>query len=197
MKDEREPDQHEQELGRKVQDREEDVQPSGFPDADDVEEDENDDDDGPADDVPRVFTQWTPEDREVMRHEERRDGDRDDVVEHLGPRRSERHELVKGVPGEARRTTCLGKANRPLGVRDRRRSKDEAADHEDERRQPEGDPGNETERVVDRGADVPVGGREERRGSEDALEPLSPSSPPSPKRRRCSHVLPPAHGAGA
>ena len=43
-------------------------------------------------------SQNTPE---VVGHEERRDGDRDDVVEHLAPGREEGPELVEGPAGEA------------------------------------------------------------------------------------------------
>ena len=114
--------------------------------------------------------QRLPEDREVVRDEERRDGDRDDVVEHLRPRRPERDELVEGVPREARRAAGLGVADGALGVGRRRAREDEARDQEDERRQPEREDGGDAERVVDRGADVAVRGREERRRPEDALE---------------------------
>ena len=74
---------------------------------------------------------------EVVRDEERRDGDRDDVVEHLRPGGPELDELVEGVAREARRAARLGIAHGALGVRERRRGEDEAGDDEDERRQAE------------------------------------------------------------
>jgi len=138
----------------------------------DVEQDEDHDDRDAADDVPRVLPQRLPEDREVVRHEERRDRDRDDVIEHLCPRGSERDQLVEGVAGKARRAARLGITDCPLGVCRRRGSEDQAADDEDERRQPEGDPCHEPEGVVDRRADVAVRRREQRRGPEDTLEAL-------------------------
>ena len=122
--------------------------------------------------------QRLPEDRQVVRDEERRDGDRDDVVEHLRPGGPERDELVEGVAGEARRAAGLRVADRALGVGRRRRGEDQPADQEDERRQPERDRRGDAERVVDRRADVAVRGREERRRPEHALEPLL--LPPTP-----------------
>ena len=131
----------------------------------------------PTDDVPRVRPQRRPEDREVVRHEDRRDGDRDHVVQHLGPGGPERDELVERVPGEARRAAGLREADGSLGVGGGRRREDQPADDEDERGQPERDPGDDAERVVDRRADVPVGGRKERGRAEHALQVVSLSPP--------------------
>ena len=77
-------------------------------DADDVEGDEDDDHDRPRDDVPRVRLQRLPEDREIVRNEERRRRDGDDVHEHLRPRRVEADELVEGMPREARGASRFG-----------------------------------------------------------------------------------------
>ena len=117
-----------------------------------------------------IRLQRRPEDREVVRHEERRDRDRDDVVEHLRPGGPERDELVERAPREARRPAGLGEEHRPLGVGRGRAGEDQPRDDEDERREPERDRRGDAERVVDRRADVPVGGREERRRSQHALE---------------------------
>ena len=54
--------------------------------------------------------QRLPEDREVVRDEERRHGDGDDVDEHLRPRRDEADELVERVPREARRASRFREA---------------------------------------------------------------------------------------
>ena len=97
---ENEAEQDEQHLRREVDRGETDVDLRRLLNPDDVESDEDDDDDCAADDVPRVRAERLPEDREVVRHEERRDGDRDDVVEHLRPRRSEGDDLVEGVARE-------------------------------------------------------------------------------------------------
>ena len=179
IENQREADTHQQELRGEVEHGERDVQAGCFPDPDDVQEHEENDHDGASDDVPRVLAQGAPEDREVVRDEERRDGDRDDVVEHLRPGRSERDELVEGMACEARRPAGLRVAHRPLRVRGGRRGEDEAADDEDERREPERDPGDEAERVVDRRADVAVSGREQRRRPKHPLEPLSAAPSPS------------------
>ncbi len=163
-----EPDEHE--LRREVDHREPDVERGRLLDPDDVDPDEDDDDDDPADDVPRVRLQRRPEDREVVRHEERRDRDRDDVVEHLRPRSHEGDELVERTPREARRPARLGEENGPLGVGRGRAGEDQPRDDEDERCEPERNRRGDAERVVDRRADVPVRGREESRRSQHALE---------------------------
>ena len=80
------------------------------------ERDEDDDHDRAADDVPRVRAQRLPEDREVVRHEERRHGDRDDVDEHLRPAGGEADELVERVAREARGAAGLRETRRPLRV---------------------------------------------------------------------------------
>ena len=179
----------EDQLRAEVDHGEKDVQPRRFLDPDDVQRDEEDDHDRPADDVPRVRLQRFPEDREVVRDEERGDRDRDDVVEHLRPRGSERDELVEGVAREGRRAARLRVAHRSLRVRGSGGREDQAADHEDKRSQSERNARDQPERVVDGGADVPVGGREKRRGPEHALEPLRPPSPPPPGRDGRTHAL--------
>ena len=168
--DEREADDDEQELRREVDHRERDREPRRLLHADDVQRDEHDDHDRAAHDVPRVLVQRLPEDRQVVRDEERRDRDRDDVDEHLRPARDEARELVERVAREARRAARLGEARRALRVGRRGRGEDDPGDDEDERRQAERVERGQAERVVDRGADVAVGGREERGRAEDALE---------------------------
>ena len=148
----------------------------GLRDADDVERDEHDNHDRAADDVPRVRAQRLPEDREVVRDEERRDGDGDDVDEHLRPGGRERDELVERVPREARRAAGLRVANRAFGVGGSRAGEDHARHDEDDGRQAERIDRSQAERVVDRGADVAVRGGEERRRAEDAFELDLPSA---------------------
>ena len=180
IENQREADTHQQELRGEVEHGERDVQAGCFPDPDDVQEHEENDHERASDDVPRVLAQGAPEDREVVRDEERRDGDRDDVVEHLRPGRAERNELVECVAGEARGAAGLGIANGALRIRRGSSGEDEPADEKDERRQSERDSGDQPERVVDRGADVAVSSREERRSPEHAFERLlaSPASTP-------------------
>ena len=179
--DEDEADQHEQHLRREVDHREQDVQLRRLLDPDDVQRDQEHDHDRAADDVPRVLPQRAPEDREVVRHEERRDGDRDHVVQHLGPRGPERDELVERVAREARRAARLRIADGALGVGRGGHREDDARDHEHEWGQPEREARRDAERVVDRGADVAVRGGEERGRAEDALEAVL--LPPATRHR--------------
>jgi hypothetical protein len=155
---EHEAEQNQQELSGEVRDREEDVDVGRLLDPDDVQEHEQADHHDPEDDVPGVLPQRGPEDREVVRDEERGDSDRRDVVEHLRPGRLERHELVEGVAGKARRAAGLRVVNRPLGVRRRRAGEDQPGDDEDDRGQAKRVDGDDAEGVVDRRADVAVGG---------------------------------------
>ena len=101
-------EQDEQQLRHEVDDGERDVQARGLLRAEDVDGAEDRDDDRADDDVRRRGAQRLPEQpADVVRHEERRDRDRDDVVEHLRPGREERHELVERVAREARRAARL------------------------------------------------------------------------------------------
>ena len=152
----------------------EDVQSRGLLDPDDVEADEQDDHDRAADDVPRVVLQRLPEDRQVVRDEERRDRDRDHVVQELRPRGAEADELVERVAREARGAAGLRVADGSFHVGQGRGREDQARDHEDERGQAEREGGRDSERVVDRRADVAVRRRKERGRAENALEPLLP-----------------------
>jgi hypothetical protein len=181
--DEDEAEDDEQELRREVDDGEKDVQAGGLLDPDDVQPDEQQDHERAADDVPWVLAQRLPEDREVVRDEERRDGDRDHVVEELRPGGAEADELVERMAREARRAAGLGIENRPLRVRERCGREDQAGDDEDEGRQPEGEDRRDPERVVDRRADVAIRRREERGRPEDPLQSLLPSA--SPRRQTC------------
>src|SRR5205823_9810805 len=76
-----------------------------------------------------------------------------------------------------------------LGVGGRGRGEDQAADHEHDRRETERDPSRDAERVVDRGADVPVSGGEERGRPENPLEPLLPA-PTRHRRNLAPQTIP-------
>ena len=138
----------------------------------DVERRERRDDPDPGDDVARALGERLPEDTEVVRHEEGRDRDRDDVVEHLPPARDEAHELVEGVSREAGGSSGLREHHRPFDVGGGGADEDQPRDHERERGQPERERGDDAERVIDRGADVAVGGAEQGAGAVDALQGL-------------------------
>jgi hypothetical protein len=157
-------DDDDHDLRREVGDRQEEVELRRFADPADVQRGQRGDDDEAADDVARVVRQRRPERAEVVRHEERRDRDRQDVVERQRPAGEERHELVERVPREARGAPRLREHRRSLRVRLRRQGEEPPGEHEDDRRQAERIERDETERVVDRRADIAV------RGGEQATE---------------------------
>ena len=113
-----------------------------------------------------------PEDPEVVGHEEGRDRDRDDVGQHLAPRREEGPELVEGSARERGGAAGLRVHRRPLGVGRGRAGEDQAGDDEDHRREPQRQRRDQPEGVVDRRADVAVGRAEQRARAEHPFQPL-------------------------
>jgi hypothetical protein len=113
---------------------------------------------------------------EVVGGEERRDRDRDHVVEHLRPGREERPELVEGAASEQGRPARLREHRGRLGVGRRRAVEERAREHEDQGREAQGERRDEAQRVVDRRPDVPVRRREQRVGPENALKTRKDSS---------------------
>ena len=166
--DEADPDQHD--LGRKVGDGEDQVELRRLLGAADVDQGEGDDQHRAADDVAGAIPKPGPEHRQVVRHEEGRDRDRDRVVEHLPPGRDEADQLVEGMPGEARGAAGLREHHRRLGVGRRRGGEDQARDDEGDRRQAKRKRRRDAKRVVDRGANVAVGGGEQRADAVDAAQ---------------------------
>src|SRR6266540_4709322 len=108
--------------------------------------------------------------RDVVRHEQGREGDDDQVVEEEDPAGDEAPEVVEGDADERRGAARFEDSCRPfrLGERD---DQEEGADDEQHGR-------GEAERVqrddpqgeVDRGGDLAVRDREERRGVQDPLK---------------------------
>ena len=86
------------------------------------------------------------------------------------------------MPRERRGATGLGIPHRSLGIGRRRRCEDEAADDEDERREAERDACGQAEGVIDRRADVAVGGRKESVRPENAFELVGLPAPPGHAR---------------
>ena len=121
---------------------------------------------------PGAVAERLPEDGQVVGHEEGRDRDRDDVVEHLPPGGEEADQLVEGVAGEARGAARLRVHHRRLGVGGGGGDEDQAGDHEGDRGQAEREGGGDAERVVDRRADVAVGGGEQGADAVDAAQRL-------------------------
>ena len=119
---------------------------------------------------PGPWPSGLPEHGQVVGHEVGRDRDRDRVVEHLPPGGDEADQLVEGVAGEARGAAGLGVHHGRLGVGGGGRGEDQAGDDEGDRGQAEGEGGGDAEGVVDRGADVAVGRREQRADAVDTAQ---------------------------
>ena len=79
-------------------------------------------------------------------------------------------QLVEGIAGHHRRAATLGMERHALEVRQRREDEQQARDQEHERRQAERVGRHHPEREVDRGADRAVGGGEEPRRADAALD---------------------------
>ena len=170
VEDEDRAQEHQQDLGHQVGDREKDVQVRGLAKAADVQPGQHGDHYEAADDVPRVVPKAREERTQVVRHEERADRDRDDVVERQRPAGEERRDLVECLSRKGRRAACLGEHRRALGVRLRRQRKQTPGEDEHDRREPECVRRDQPERVIDRRADVPVGRREHPRHAEAATQ---------------------------
>jgi hypothetical protein len=170
--DEHEADHHEQQLGEEVDHGQQYVDAGRLLDAHHVDQAEDDDDADAEEDVRRAVAQRVDADdaAEVVRHEERRDGDRDRVVEHLRPGGKEGRELVEGAARERGRAARLRVHRRGLGVGGGRQIEDEAGDDEDDRRQAQRERRHEAQRVIDRRPDVAVGRREEGVDPQHPLE---------------------------
>ena len=108
---------------------------------------------------------------EVVRQEERRERDHDQVVEEERPAGQEAGEVVEGATDEGGGAAGLRDRGRALGVRERDDQEERADDREHLGRQAERVQGDDPEREVDRGGDLAVGDREERGRVEDPLEP--------------------------
>ena len=105
---------------------------------------------------------------QVVRHEERRDGDRDDVVEAQRPAGEERDDVVEGVTRERGGAARFGEHRGPLGVGLGREHEQAAGEQEHQRGEPESVSGDQAQRVVDGGTDVAVGRREQPRDAHAA-----------------------------
>ena len=166
-------DDHDQHLGAEIEHGEDDVEARRLFDADDVDHDEDGDGDRSADDVVGRVLEDRPEDREILRNEQRRDGDGRRVDEHLAPTDAEADELVEGASREARRASGLRHGRRRLGIRPGGGDEEEAGEDEDERRQAQRGGGDDAEGVVDGRADVAVRGAEQGRDPEHLVQRLS------------------------
>ena len=116
------------------------------------------------DHVPRVAVERRnlQRPREVVRQEERRQGDHDHVVEEERPPGHETGEVVRRATHERRRATRLGQRGRPLRVGQRDDQEQEPDEEQHERREAERVRCEHAEREVDRRSDLAIGDREER-----------------------------------
>ena len=130
------------------------------------------DDEGCHDDVPGGLLELVHSERdaEVVRHEQRREGDHDQVVEEQRPAGDEADQVVEGTAGERLGATRLGDCGGALGVRERDQQEDRTGSEEDERRQAERSGDDDPEREVDRRADLAVRDCEQLARAEDPLE---------------------------
>jgi hypothetical protein len=99
---------------------------------------------------------------QVVRHEERRERDHDQVVEKENPAGHEAGEVVERAPDERRGAAGLRERRGRLGVGDGDEQEQQAGDEQHERREAERVQRDHAEREVDRGRDLAVGDREQR-----------------------------------
>ena len=107
---------------------------------------------------------------EVVRHEERRKGDHDQVVEEERPAGQEAGEVVERPTDEGSGATGLGNRRGALGVGERDDEEEGADEGEHLGREAQRVQGDDPEGDVDRGGDLAVGDREQRGRVENALE---------------------------
>ena len=183
--EERQAEDDEQQLRGQCDACDRDREPIEARTADESNRGDDEDDSDPDEDVGRALRQSFPADRmaQVVRDEERRERDHDQVVEEDRPTRQEAQLVVERPPDERRGAAGLGKRGGSLGVRER--------DDQEQRADPEQDPGREAERLErddpereeERGRDLPEGDRGQRGSLEDALQPWQLSSHCKPRER--------------
>ena len=125
----------------------------------------------PCDDVPGPVQLGEEGTGDVVRQEQRRECDHDQVVEEESPAGDEAPEVVEGNPDEGRSAPGLADRRGSLRIRERDDQEEQTGREQDRRREPEGVQRDDPEREVDRGGDLPVRDREEGGRIEDPLEP--------------------------
>jgi hypothetical protein len=159
---------HQQHLRAQIHDREDEVELGGLPQSADVQHRQRGHHDQAADDVVRVVLEGVQprEGTQVMRYEERRDGDREDVVQAQRPAGEERDHVVERMARERGGAARFGEHRSALGVRFCGQGEQAAGEQEHQRREAERVRGHQAERVVDRGAHVAVGRGEHPRDAD-------------------------------
>jgi hypothetical protein len=163
-----EPEGDQHELGQHVEGRHERSDRVHRRAADEPDRAHRDDHADADDDVPGVAVERTDLQGacQVVRHEERRERDHDQVVEEEHPARHEAGQVVVGPPNEGRGPARLRERRGRLRVRQRDDEEQKPDAEEHERREADGVERDDPEREVDRGGDLAVGDREERAGVE-------------------------------
>ena len=105
-----------------------------------------------------------------MRDEEGGERHHDEEVEEEHPAGHEAGQIVERTSNEGRSTSRLRQGGRAFCIGQRYEHEDAARDEQDERRQAERRAGHDAERDVQRGRDLAVRDREERRRVEHPLE---------------------------
>ena len=161
---------HQCKLGDKIHQGEHQVQGARLLDADDVDHDEDGDHHDGRSDVPGLIHLQLLEERHVFAEhtqvadgEVRRDRHRRHVVEELNPPDQEPDRVVEGSTREARASTRMRDGGRALGVIERGGDEDAPGQQQRQRREAKRKGRGDTKRVIDAGADVAVGRREQRR----------------------------------
>ena len=170
--EQRETEDHEQELRREVEPGDDEARRVELGTAHEPHGGDREDDADGDDDVPRRLAKAVDPERrpEVVRQEQRRERDHDQVVEEERPAGEEAEDVVVRAADEGRRAAGLGQRRRALGVGERDDQEEDPRAEEHDRREAERVRGDDPEREVDRRCDLAVGDREERGGVEDALE---------------------------
>ena len=122
------------------------------------------------DDVPRPVDLREEGAGDVVRHEQRRQRDHDQVVEEQHPAGDEPPEVVERDADERGGAAGLADRRRPLRVRERDDEEEHAGGEQDERRKAQRVERDDAQGEVDRRRDLPVGDREQRRSVEDPLQ---------------------------
>jgi len=115
----------------------------------------------------RVDAEGEPE---IVRDEERREGDHDQVVEEEHPAGEEAGEVVEGDAHECCGASGLANRRRPLGVGERDDEEEQTDEPEDDRREAQRVQRDHAEREVDGGGDLAVRDGGERGRVEGALQ---------------------------
>ena len=170
--EEAEAEHDEHQLGDEVDDRDGEPDPVEARPADEPDRRDPGDDPDRRDDVPGLALEPVQVERvaEVVRQEQRRERDHDQVVEEQHPAGREAGEVVERDARERGGAAGLGDRRRSLRVRERDEQEEDAGEEQDGRGEPERLLGDDPEREVDRRGDLAVGDRGERGDVEHPLQ---------------------------